>query len=1540
MEMDHVIQRSGRADFSPLSLDDLQIILTEPSESKVAQTAPWIQDLSSVARSGIPQAVVLAISLSILVTQLLTRSKISSHLKTKPGLIRWRYEIVSQVARAASLAFTALAFVDGRVHGLTLILVAYAFTLGLTRPLNHFQWRHMALHQVNFSLTLALILLAVGQFLPCIQMANECERSTSIIGATASLFISCLVAVNTPREWMPPLNTNNGIADAYDDPEPEKGRQPAAEETCSWLNYYCTYNWLTPIIWKGVKGELDMSGIPRLAWYDEPLHLLRKVQTARSIAGSTLWTTLRFQRTELCLMSFWVCLAFIVENVAPYGMYRLLGYLSNPQEATYHPSLWLALLFFGPVSRSLLYQQCVFVSTRLIVRVKSAMTLELYVKALATMEMEDDPFVSKDADPAEKDKKPVKTTSAGRLANLMASDVDAIYRARDIIHVVAGIPAGTIISFTGLYAMLGWVSIVGALVLTVGAPISFWLGRRMYFAQRRVRKAQDARISLVTEYLASIRAIKYFAWEAPITERIVEARASEQNQLWRVALLQTFVSQVTQIFPYLALLVMFGLHVGVAQKPLDASTAFTTILLVKNIRRNVMQASAFSRNFAAAWVSFRRLDKYFENAVPLVQYPKGPLRIENASFRRTKKATFSLEDISINFVEGGLNVVTGSSGSGKSTLLLAILGETYLEAGQVTKPEDVAFASQSAWLQNDTIKSNILFGSEMEQTRYDRILTACCLHPDLREVSHGDLTIIGENGTSLSGGQKARVALARALYSKAPVLLLDDIFSALDAKTAAGVWKHCFCSDLLRGRTVVLVTQIPWIAEQGDLSVVLDDGRVKSCEPNIGVVRTPIAIAEVLGGNTDDDEQATQVDSQPEPELQANGDPLNDPNKIAAEETPANVVNQEMRASSRASRLTYLQYLGYFGTPSFIFFVLFCMLISNIFTVMATYWLSLWSDAYTTSPSPSDVNAAFYMGFFALITFSEILSYAAIIVLFELGAWRAARRLHNDFIRAVMRVSLSWFKIIPIGRVTNRFAGDMASIDNSLPSLLRNLIDFMMLLLFRVAAISSIMPVFIVPSLFACVFGITLGEMYTRTAVVIKRLTSSAQSPIFSQFGDTLAGLPVVRARAGMAQAFKQELASKLRVWSASAETNYNCNRWIAVRVDFVTALVSLTAGAIAVSKAGVIGAGLVGFSLSNANGLSQTILMLVRSMNDLEVEMQSFHRVKEYVKLEPEEKHDENYANEGDDSTYTDDPDCASHQIPKLWPRTGEIEFRNVTIRYDPDGPNILTDVNLKFKAGQRVAVVGRTGSGKSTLILSLLRFTHIVSGQILYDGVDITHIPRRRLRESLTIIPQDPVLFNGTVGSNLDPSCRASPEVLQRALDNCRGIASFSDTPTPPNPSSLLDDRSDERPHAASGIQLDTEVDARGENFSHGQRQVLGLCRALIRGSKLMLLDEATASMDYETDRGIQQVLRRDLAASSESDSSDRTLVTIAHRLRTIIDYDSVIVMAAGRVVEYGSPKALYDARGQFYDMVFHSGELDDLQAILEAEPPAAHT
>lgn len=504
----------------------------------------------------------------------------------------------------------------------------------------------------------------------------------------------------------------------------------------------------------------------------------------------------------------------------------------------------------------------------------------------------------------------------------------------------------------------------------------------------------------------------------------------------------------------------------------------------------------------------------------------------------------------------------------------------------------------------------------------------------------------------------------------------------------------------------------------------------------------------------------------------------------------------------------------------------------------------------------------------------------------------------------------------------------MASLDNQLSRMLQGTQQLAVELVFRLGAVTAIMPIFILPGLFSCIVGLVAGEMYTRTAVVVKRLVSSSQSPVFSQFNDDMAGIQIIRARKGIAKSFGNLLAERLRPFNRANETNYNLNRWVGLRIDFVTALVMSCAGAIAISKVGLIPAGLVGFSLTNASGLSSTILYLVRLANELEVELQSFHRVREYASLEPEEK--------TEDAIVPAAPEEYQHpatEVPPSWPTTGAIEFRNVTIRYDPDGPDILKDISLKFAAGERVAVVGRTGSGKSTLVLSLLRFTHVVRGQILYDGVDITRVPRRRLRQSLTIIPQEAVLFNGTVGTNLDPAGEVAPEVVEGALASCAGIASFkfrdrprlgeinddrageededginpdattsSSPPTENTPllSGLSTPAAEAISSSAAGLSPQTTVDARGENFSHGQRQVLSLCRALVRKSKLMLLDEATASMDYETDHGIQAVLRREIFGSGDASDAGRTLVTIAHRLRTIADYDRVVVMGGGRVLE----------------------------------------
>ncbi|KAI2473026.1 ABC transporter [Annulohypoxylon bovei var. microspora] len=1479
----------------------------------------WIHELSYFTRAGYLQLTIVVASFLVIVRYLLHRpySKVSG---PEPNVraISWPFELSSQLLRASSLAFMIVASVQGDGRWSDVTALAYAFVLGVLRLAYDIEWRHVALHHTNFIIAGSLLILTLGELLPYIDANNTEYMSSMMVCSVSTLAAAVFVALVTRREWIPPSLD-------LDISEKIPTREPSPEETCSWLEYYVTYEWLTPLMFKGMRQQMTLEELPILPWYDEPFVLLSRVQEARRKGKSTLWTLVYFLPQELTTMGCWIALSFIFEMIAPYAMYELLRYLSDPEGSHFRPWVWLALLFIGPLSRSVCFQQYIFTSTRLLVRVRAALTQELYYKALGSMELDDEVFAEIAATDKEKNKQ--ATTSTGRLANLMGADVDTIARGRDVVLVACGVTSGSIVALIGLYKLLDWTALVGIVLMLVLSPFPVLIARRMVGIQRDMKRIQDSRISVISEYLASIRAIKYFSWEEAIIKRVGDIRLSEQKKIWALNMLYITLNQLTEAIPTLSLVLIFTLQVLVRKEPLTAEVAFTAITLIRTLRRNLSMASNMSRGFTAAGVSIKRLDRYINSTTPLQSHPVGELQISNATFRRHKKASFALNDISISFVEGGLNVVTGQSGSGKTTLLMSILGETLLEDGTITCPEDIAYASQSPWLQNETIRDNILFNSPFEQARYDRVINACGLPIDFDEFPERDGTEVGENGASLSGGQKSRVALARALYSKASVILLDDVFSALDSKTSAFLWEEAFCGDLLKGRTVVLVTQLPWIAPQADLTVTLENGSIKDVQQNLGIVRKSVTLNKTLvdEGNVDETVEAAATHT-----AESNGTTLNGSSNVSSngdikssEDKRRDEVTQEALKTGPTARLQFFQYMRLFGNPFYAMLALAMSVLSTASFVGTGLWIAVWVDAYGKEDA---YDIGFYLGIYAAWSLADVLFSGLTYIAYENGGWYAARSLHTTFIKAVLSVPLSWYKTTPIGRVVNRFSRDMDSIDNQLAGMLRLGLEMLTRLGFQIVAVGSVLPIFMLPAAACCAVGIIAGELYTRTAVAVKRLVSSSQSPLFAHFADTLAGLPVIRARANMAQTFGNQLADKLRVFERSSEAQFNCNRWVALKVDMMTTLVTVAAGAIAVSKAGLVAAGVVGFSLSNATTLSQLIIMLVRAGNELEIEMQSFHRVREYASVEPEEKPDEV-------KKITEYSDLPESDVPKNWPRTGEVEFRNVTIKYDLDGPEILKDINLKFSAGERVAVVGRTGSGKSTLVLSLLRFTNVVSGQILFDGVDITMLPRRKLREALTIIPQEAVLFNGDVRSNLDPTGKIPTEILEKALQYCSGIASFQYHQNEEllqngnGQANEINGTHADEPSGDTGISLSTPVKPKGENFSHGQRQVLSLCRALVRGSKLMLLDEATASMDYETDQGIQEVLRKEL----NEHGRDRTLVTIAHRLKTIIDYDRVVVMSAGTVLEVGSPKELYEAKGQFHDMMKHSGEFEDLEKFL---------
>lgn len=540
-----------------------------------------------------------------------------------------------------------------------------------------------------------------------------------------------------------------------------------------------------------------------------------------------------------------------------------------------------------------------------------------------------------------------------------------------------------------------------------------------------------------------------------------------------------------------------------------------------------------------------------------------------------------------------------------------------------------------------------------------------------------------------------------------------------------------------------------------------------------------------------------------------------------------------------------------------------------------TYWLSVWTGSYSEGKSP---NSVFYLTIYATAIAVFLALQLSNNLIYQYGGWEAAKKTHARLVKAVFSAPVSWFDENPIGRAINRFGNDTRSLDTVLIEWLRMSIENALRFLLRIASIASIMPIFALPAAAICTIGFAVGEMYTRAQVSIKRLCSVNYSPVFTHFTDTLAGLTVIRARDGVEEVFQKQLAERLAVHAQSAEAQYNCNRWVSVRSDFCAALVSAAAGCVAYLSSQSESAGLVGFSLTNAIGLSQTILTLVRTMNELEVELNSFQRMREYAEIQPEEK-DSNELHR------------QSLSLPAWWPTSGRVEFQHVTARYQVDqGPDVLRDVSFTINPGERIGLVGRTGSGKSTLGLSLLRLVPVVSGKVIIDGVDLSRIPLNRLRTSVvTLIPQEPVLFSGDVHVNLDPFGNCSDSELRFALSACASIKVQAHTGSS---NSAEDDDDHTTTTASAPLELSTPVSTNGENFSQGQRQVLNLARALCRRSKIVLLDEATASVDHETDMYMQRLLRQMFP--------DSTIIAIAHRLRTIMDYDRVLVMDGGVVLE----------------------------------------
>ncbi|KAG0256860.1 hypothetical protein BG011_004280 [Mortierella polycephala] len=918
---------------------------------------------------------------------------------------------------------------------------------------------------------------------------------------------------------------------------------------------------------------------------------------------------------------------------------------------------------------------------------------------------------------------------------------------------------------------------------------------------------------------------------------------------------------------------------------------------------------------------------------------------------------FKLKNLSIDFPVGKLSVVVGPTGSGKSALLLALLGELERLEGkhymprldyELTSSNDsgsgIAYVAQTAWLQNTTIRNNILFGKEFDQERYDAVVEGCALLTDFDILESGDKTEIGEQGITLSGGQKQRVSLARAIYADANVLLLDDCLSAVDTHTG----KHLFqtlTGPLLVGRTVLMVThQVQLTLSSAQLVVVMNKG-------------------EILGSGTPEDAiRNAWIDHVTLTSPVVEGD-LSEVSTLNSEEAPpkakkddnekkaVKLTEEETKVEGAVSWNVYKTYMTASGGWPFWIGLVILFLTREVvdsfdYIVPAPVAQSLYAafapidegsySAMTMAVfgkgEPETVNVDFYLGIYVLLSIFTLL-FAALTNYYTIfGGLAASRALHRELLRKVSRAKVRFFDTTPIGRIVNRFSSDMSTIDDEVSNGLQGLFGSFVTVLGIVVIISSNMPLFMIPAVFIiAVYGV-IGAFYVPISRDLKRLNSNSRSPILNHFNEALSGIATIRAFG-----FERRFLSK-NLWNQDNNNRtffllWSTNRWLHWRVDIAGALVAFITGMLILKNHGQIEPGWAALSLTYALMFTGTIVWLIRIYAQNEMNLNSVERVAEYMNLEGEPP-----------------AIIEGSRPPASWPHAGEIVIDHLTMKYAPDTPAVIKDVSFSIKAGEKVGVVGRTGSGKSTFAISLFRFMDPVSGTITIDGIDICKIGLQDLRSNLTIIPQDPILFKGTLRSNLDPFGEREDRELWEALYRShlipntrpssrvvshRNSLEFSG-PIPTTEESSSTSKSPigsvkgaesvtSESEDPSKITLDTPVKENGSNFSQGQRQLIALARALVRQSKIIVMDEATASVDFETDLKIQGTIREEMANS--------TIITIAHRIRTIADFDRVLVMNAGEVAEFDKPLTLMKKEdGLFRSMCERSSEFEALLAIAE--------
>ncbi|RAK99344.1 P-loop containing nucleoside triphosphate hydrolase protein [Aspergillus ibericus CBS 121593] len=1359
----------------------------------------------------------------------------------------------------------------------------------------------------------------------------------------------------------------------YDGQVVDRERTVSALErlTFSWVNGLLNYTMAN-------KG-LDIDDLPKLPFTarSQTLHTrLEQTQGSRE-----LWKSLVLAHKNSLIiqaaLSIVACALSFGPQVAMYGILKALEGRSSIAQEVDQAWVWVfglaAVLILASSIESWLWW---IIYAKLWIPIYEGLSALVFAKSMRCKDIKQVVFNEPEGEDHDcEDEEEENKGNSQSTINLASVDSKRIADFVMFNYLIPSCVIRLLIGAAFLVHLIGWPSLLaGVATALLVAPINAYLTKNYAAAQEDYMKASDKRMGAVAEVLQGIRQIKFAALEQQWQDRITEKRRVELGLLWKTSLYTIGMVSVWIMGPLMLSAVSLTVY-ALTHGELSASVAFTALSVFGSLESAMASLPDLLSKGMEAKISADRIDRYLNSAektphtsdVDEISFHNATIawpgeEDEESGMECATDQRFVLRDLTLQFPPKKLSVISGKTGSGKSLLLASILGECDVLAGTVAVPHApspgvryderatrhnwiidsaVAYVAQNPWLENATIKDNILFGLPYDRYRYRKVLFAAGLKKDITMLPDADLTDIGANGINLSGGQRWRISFARALYSRAGILVMDDIFSALDAETGRHVYEHALTGKLGQNRTRILVTHhLGLCLSRTEYCVLLSDGLMVHAG-TVDELAATHNLLDLLGQTADpaDIHKGDMVEEDFATPMKRVSTGSGFSVATSVMEPPRKFTEDEKREKGAVSLEVYTTYVTKGKCLRLWVLTLLAYAIFMALIVGRSWWVSVWTGSSTSSSQPADSetiskNAVNQIGM--QFVDKDLMFYLSIYVCFSVAACvvgtlrtlvlalasvESSRQLFNDLLVAVLRSPLRWLDTVPLGRILNRFTSDMYILDWRLGYDIGHFVYKVLELVGILAAGVLVSPALLVFACILLVLCLQLSKVYLTGMREIKRLESTAKSPVLERFGSSLVGLTTIRAF-NKAEVYIQDMYRRLDRHAQAAWYLWLLDRWLAFRMSIAGAVLSAMTAALVVYVPSISPA-LAGFAMTFALQYNYAVSMGLRFYANVETDMNATERVLEYSAIETEEQ--------------------GGHNPPAAWPTRGKVEVEDLVVGYAPDLPPVVDGLSFTMENNQRVGVVGRTGAGKSSLTLALFRFLEARQGRILIDGLDISQIKLQVLRSRLAIIPQDPVLFSGTLRSNLDPFHEYTDLELYNALERVHlisfedtltlasqpGSEQLSDSSTLPSSSSSASSTMEPGKSINFFASLSSVISQGGLNLSQGQRQLLCLARAIVSQPKIMILDEATSAVDMETETLIQRSIREEFGRNATS------LLVIAHRLSTVADFDRILVMDAGKAVEFGTPQELLGIEGGvFRNLVENSGERAHLERVIRGD------